>query len=50
MTQPLFSTESFSGKKGVYVPIEKTLEGCERIINGEFDEVDLNELYMRGEL
>jgi len=50
LTQPLFTTEVFSGKKGVYVPLEKTLEGCERILNGEFDEVDLSELYMKGEI
>ena len=50
LTQPLFVSEEFSGKKGVYVPLEKTLEGCERILNGEFDEVDPQELYMRGEI
>ena len=48
LTQPLFVSEEFTGKKGVYVPLEKTLEGCERIINGEFDDVDLSELYMKG--
>ena len=50
LTQPLFVAEEFSGKKGVYVPLEKTLEGCERILNGEFDDIDLEKLYMKGEL
>jgi F-type H+-transporting ATPase subunit beta len=50
LTQPLFTTEAFSGKKGVFVPLEKTLEGCERILKGEFDDVDLAELYMKGEI
>ena len=50
LTQPLFSTEAFSGLKGVYVPLEKTIEGCERILNGEFDKKDLSELYMKGEI
>ncbi|MCD6500750.1 F0F1 ATP synthase subunit beta [bacterium] len=50
LTQPLFTTEVFSGKKGVYVSLGKTLEGCERILNGEFDEVDLSKLYMKGEI
>ena len=50
LTQPLFVSEEFTGKKGVYVPLEKTLEGCERIISGEFDDVDLSELYMKGEI
>lgn len=48
LTQPFFSAEAFSSQKGVYVPIEKTLEGCEKILNGEFDNVDLSELYMKG--
>ena len=50
LTQPLFTTESFSGKKGIYVPLEKTLEGCEKILNGDFDNIDLNKLYMIGEI
>lgn len=50
LTQPLFTTEEFVQQKGVYVPLEKTLEGCEKILNGEFDDVDLDELYMKGEI
>ncbi len=50
LTQPLFATEDFSGRKGVYVPLEKTLEGCERILAGEFDEIELDNLYMIGDL
>ncbi len=50
LTQPFFVTEYFSNKKGVSVPLGKTLEGCERIIKGEFDEVDLDNLYMIGAL
>lgn len=48
LTQPLFVTESFNNKKGVYVPLEKTLEGGEKILNGEFDDAELEELYMVG--
>jgi F-type H+-transporting ATPase subunit beta len=50
LTQPLFSTEEFIGKKGIYVPLEKTLDGCEKILKGEFDEVELEKLYMKGEI
>jgi len=50
LTQPLFVAESFSDKKGVYVPLEKTLEGCERILSGEFDDVELEKLYMIGSI
>ena len=48
LTQPLFVTEAFSNRKGVYVPLEKTLEGCERILRGDFDNVELEKLYMIG--
>lgn len=50
LTQPLFVTEDFSQQKGVYVTLEKTLEGCEKILNGEFDDIDLEKLYMKGEI
>jgi F-type H+-transporting ATPase subunit beta len=48
LTQPLFVTETFSNKKGRYVPLEKTLKGCEKILRGDFDEVELEKLYMTG--
>jgi len=48
LTQPLFVTGAFSDKKGVYVPLEKTLEGCERILNGDFDDTELEKFYMIG--
>lgn len=50
LAQPLFSAEAFSKKKGVYVPLEKTLEGCERILSGEFDEIDPDRFYMIGSI
>ncbi len=33
LTQPLFVTEVFSGKEGVYVPLDKTIDGCEQILD-----------------
>ena len=50
LTQPLFVTEAFQNKKGVYVPLEKTLEGCEKILAGEFDSIELEKFYMIGDL
>jgi F-type H+-transporting ATPase subunit beta len=50
LTQPLFVTEAYIGRKGVYVPLKKTIEGCERILNGEFDDIELEKLYMVGSL
>jgi F-type H+/Na+-transporting ATPase subunit beta len=50
LTQPFFVTEKFSKAKGVSVPLEQTLNDCERILNGEFDETELDKLYMIGSL
>ncbi len=48
LTQPFFTTEQFTGRKGVMVDIEETLEGCERILNDEFRDVPEQALYMIG--
>jgi F-type H+-transporting ATPase subunit beta len=48
LTQPLFTTESFTGQPGQYVALEDTLAGCEAILTGEFDAVDERRLYMIG--
>ena len=50
LTQPLFTSEAFSSRKGVYVPLEKTLDGCERILKGEFDDINPERLYMKGSI
>jgi F-type H+-transporting ATPase subunit beta len=48
LTQPLFVTEHFTGKPGAWVPLDDTLAGCERILEGEFDDVSEGDLYMIG--
>ncbi|MBU3933424.1 MAG: F0F1 ATP synthase subunit beta, partial [Candidatus Omnitrophica bacterium] len=50
LTQPFFTAELYTGKKGEYVPLEKTLDGCERIISGDLDKKPAEELYMIGAL
>jgi F-type H+-transporting ATPase subunit beta len=40
LTQPLFTTESFTGQPGCSVGLEDTLTGCEAILAGEFDTVE----------
>jgi F-type H+-transporting ATPase subunit beta len=50
LTQPFFTTEHFTGQPGQLVELEQTLEGCERILAGEFADVDEQDLYMRGAL
>lgn len=48
LTQPFLVSEVFTGRRGVHVPLEETLLGCERILVGEFDEVEEQHLYMIG--
>jgi len=50
LTQPFFTTEHFTGKKGRAVDLEKVIEGCERILNGEFDDYHESSLYMIGDI
>ncbi len=50
LSQPFFTASAYSGKVGVYVNIEDTLLGCERILNGEFDKVEESRLYLIGAL
>ncbi|MBN1879675.1 F0F1 ATP synthase subunit beta [bacterium] len=48
LTQPFFATEQFSGIKGKLVNLEDALEGCERILNDEFEDYPESALYMIG--
>lgn len=48
LTQPFFTAELYTGKKGVYVPLAETLSGCEKIISGAADGMSQEELYMVG--
>jgi F-type H+-transporting ATPase subunit beta len=48
LTQPFFTTEQFTGKKGKLVSLAETLEGCERILDDEFSDDSEQALYMIG--
>ncbi|GAG00536.1 unnamed protein product, partial [marine sediment metagenome] len=50
LTQPFFTAEVFTGKKGEYVSLENTVGDCERILGGEFDKRPAEEFYMKGAL
>ena len=50
LTQPFTVAESYTGKKGVYVTIDQTLEGCEMILSGRVDRVDEQNFYLIGAL
>jgi F-type H+-transporting ATPase subunit beta len=48
LTQPFFTTEQFSGIQGKLVPLEDSLDGCERILKDEFKDYPESSLYMIG--
>jgi F-type H+-transporting ATPase subunit beta len=50
LTQPFTVAESYTGKKGAYVTISQTLDGCERIMDGRVDHKPEQEFYLIGAL
>jgi len=48
LTQPFFTAEIYTGKKGEYVKLEDTIRGVERIISGEADKDKEENFYMIG--
>lgn len=48
LTQPFFVAEAYTGKKGEFVTIEQTLEGCEKIMSGHLDRKPEGDIYMVG--
>jgi F-type H+-transporting ATPase subunit beta len=49
-TQPFFTTAQFSASKGKFVSLEQSLDGCERILKGEFNHYPEQSLYMIGSI
>ena len=47
-SQPFHVAEKFSGYKGVYVPLSKTIEGVEMILSGELDHIPEQYFLMCG--
>ncbi|OQB15332.1 MAG: ATP synthase subunit beta [Candidatus Omnitrophica bacterium ADurb.Bin205] len=50
LSQPFFTAEVYTGKKGEYVQIEDTIKGCEKIIRGDADKIEESRLYSIGKL
>jgi len=50
LTQPFFSTEKFSGRPGVFVSLEETLDGCLKILSGDLNDAPESDFYMIGAL
>ena len=49
-TQPFHTTEQFTGLGGRSVTLEEALQGCERILNDEFNEASEQALFMIGSI
>lgn len=50
LSQPFHVAEIFTGKPGVFVPLEETIKGFKRIVEGECDHLPENAFYMVGTL
>ncbi len=50
LTQPFFAGEAYTGKKGVYVPVETCVSDCYKIMSGASDALSEDKLYMIGSL
>lgn len=48
LSQPFFVAEVFTGTPGKYVPLEDTIRGFKRIVEGEFDHLPEQAFYMTG--
>ena len=48
LSQPFFVAEQFTGMPGKYVKLEDTIDGFEKILSGELDEVQEQDFYMKG--
>ncbi|HOS88260.1 MAG TPA: F0F1 ATP synthase subunit beta [Candidatus Pacearchaeota archaeon] len=50
LSQPFFVAEVFSGIPGKYVTLEETIQGFEKIVSGELDNLNEDEFYMKGSI
>lgn len=50
LSQPMFVAEAFTGRPGAFVPVAKTVEGFQAILNGEVDDLPEQAFYMVGPL
>ncbi len=48
LSQPFHVAEAFTGRPGRYVRLADTIEGFEKIVNGELDEIPEQAFYMCG--
>ncbi len=48
LSQPFFVAEQFTGREGVYVPVEETVRGFREILDGKHDDLPEGAFYMKG--
>jgi F-type H+-transporting ATPase subunit beta len=48
LSQPFFVAAQFTGREGVYVPVEETVRGFREIVDGKHDELPERAFYMKG--
>ncbi len=48
LSQPMFVTEVFTGRKGKYVPVGETVRGFKEILEGKYDALPEQAFYMMG--
>ena len=50
LSQPMFVTEVFTGRKGKYVPVGETVRGFKEILEGKHDDLPEQAFYMVGNI
>jgi len=50
LTQPFTVAETYTVKKGKYVSVRDTLDGCDKIMGGKVDSIPEDKFYMIGDL
>ncbi|MEK7595097.1 MAG: F0F1 ATP synthase subunit beta [Patescibacteria group bacterium] len=50
LTQPFSVAKPFTGKEGRYVGLSDTIEGIEKILSGELDNIPETRFYMKGSI
>ncbi|MFZ2544367.1 MAG: F0F1 ATP synthase subunit beta [Candidatus Saccharimonadales bacterium] len=50
LTQPFYSSENYTGMKGVFVPLADTVKGIRKIVNGDLDKIPPEYFYMKGKI
>ena len=50
LSQPFFVAEVFTGRPGVYVPVEETVRGFREILDGKHDDLSEGDFYMKGNI